>query len=244
VPSALLEYTLAMGRLFLSAPASVHAYPGSDPLVASRRVRGAPGYELHNVRICWASKPDLGGGNLQEKAPGRCTRVVSPLFSTLLEDRFGIRNYAVCSSNAGEQGMTINTGRALRFSSGFSVETFQLLDFLSKAADRRTGSALLQQYQAMSPHFHEKKGDEHIRRMIAESLGSFALFEKSLSPRVRRQLKQVYQDLDLEPHYPRVYPALQDLPVLVDEMFVDRYKLLQDRHRSDTLADAEESCVS
>ncbi len=137
--------------------------------------------------------------------------------------------------------MTIKAGRALRFSSGFSVETFQLLDFLSKAADRRTRSAILQQYQSKSPHFHEKKGEEHIRKLIAESLGSFFLFEKLLSRRVRRQLKQVYRDLDLE----LVYPALQNLPMPVDKRFINRYKLFQDKRGYDVLLAGEEvPCVS
>ncbi len=61
---------------------------------------------------------------------GRCTRVVSPLFNELLEGWFGMSGYAISSSNAGEQGMTVKTAISLRFSSGFSVETFQLLDLL------------------------------------------------------------------------------------------------------------------
>lgn len=245
VPSALLEYTFAMGRLFLSAPVTSYAYAGSDALVADGRAQGGSDHVLHNVRICWASKPDLGNRNLYEKVLGRCTSVVSPLLNFLLEDRFGMRDSSISASNAGEQGMTINTARSLRFSSGFSVETFQLLDFLSKAASRHTRSAILQQYQSKSPHFHDKKGDEHIRRMIAESLGSFFLFEKFLSRKVRRQVWQVYQDLDLELIYPAVYPALKDLPVQTDESFVDRYKLFQDTGSRDVLLDGEGvSCAS
>src|SRR5260221_9870234 len=144
VPSALLEYTFAMGRLFLSAPVRSHASAGSAAPGADGRAQG--GSTLHNVRICWASKPELGEGNLHEKVLGRCTSVVSPLLNVLLEDRFGIRDSSISVSNAGEQGMTINTARSLRFSSRFSVETFQLLDLLSKATDRHTRSVILQQY--------------------------------------------------------------------------------------------------
>jgi len=104
---------------------------------------------------------------------------------------------------------------------------------------------MLQQYQSQSPHFHEKKGDEHIRKMIAESLGSFFLFEKLLSRKVRRQVWQVYQDLDLELRYPTVYPALKDLPVQADEPFVDRYKLFRETGSQDVLLDGESvSCIS
>jgi mannosyl-3-phosphoglycerate synthase len=244
VPSALLEYTLAMSRLFMSAPTT---YSGADALVVGGQIDGGAFPDLHNVRICWSSKPALGNGDMHKKLLGRCTRVVSPLFSTLLEDRFGIRNYAIYSSNAGEQGMTMKTAKALRFSSGFSVETFQLLDFLCKASESgsHAGSAILQQYQSKSPHFHDKKGDDHIKKMIAESLGCFFLFERFLSRRVRRQLQQVYKDLNLELMYPVVYPSLQDIPILGSEAFVDQYKLFKDEDSREMLFAGEEvPCAS
>jgi hypothetical protein len=242
VPSALLEYTLALSRLFMSSYTKI-ADQESDTLVMGRRLaddvfaeparegRGgvwsgastnwtAP--DLHNVRICWASKPALGSGNLQEKLLGRCTRVVSPIFSTLLNECFGIQDYTIISSNAGEQAMTMKTARALRFSSKFSVETFQMLDFLFQAQSR---SAILQQYQAHSPHFHDKKDDEHIKKMIAESLGTFFFFDKWLPRKVKRQLRQVYAELSLDFVSPVIYPALQDLPLVSDETFVSHYKL-------------------
>jgi len=228
VPSALLEYTLAMGRLFLSARASAFAFAGNEALVIGEQAQNRSGQALHMVRMCWASKPDLSRRDFREKVLGRCTSIVSPVFSTLLEVCFDLHDYPIVTSNAGEQGMTIETARALRFSSGFSVETFQLLDLLAKAAENRSRSVLFQQYQAKSPHFHEKKGDEHIRKMIAESLGSFFHFKPLLSRKLLAQLRQVYQELDLEVVYPTVYPALQDLPALVDTTLMHRYQLFQE----------------
>ncbi len=61
VPSALLEYTFAMGRLFLSAPVRSYASAGSAALGEDGHAQGGSGPALHNVRICWASKPELGG---------------------------------------------------------------------------------------------------------------------------------------------------------------------------------------
>jgi mannosyl-3-phosphoglycerate synthase len=229
VPSALLEYTLALSRLFMCRGVINRARTDqeSDTLVMGRRLADWTAPDLHNVRICWASKPALGssppiyrGGNLQEKLLGRCTRVVSPIFSTLLDECFGIRDYTIVSSNAGEQAMTMKTAKTLRFSSKFSVETFQMLDFLFHA---QSANAILQQYQAHSPHFHDKKDDEHIKKMIAESLGTFFFFDKWLPRKVKRQLRQVYAELGLEFVSPVVYPALQDLPLVSDETFVSRY---------------------
>jgi mannosyl-3-phosphoglycerate synthase len=241
VPSALLEYTFAMGRLFLSAEARPSAAPGRNPQIVGEANCHELDQVLHNVRICWASKPDREG-TLSEKVLGRCTSVVSPLVNELLEDHFGLRDASLAVSNAGEQGMTIATAQALRFSSGFSVETFQLLDLLSKVADRQTRGTL-QQYQARSPHFHEKKGDAHIREMIAESLGGFFLFEPFLSRHVLRQVWQVYQDLALEIRYPTVYPALKDLQVQADEVSMERYRLFGEMASREALLEEDVSCA-
>jgi Mannosyl-3-phosphoglycerate synthase (osmo_MPGsynth) len=226
VPSALLEYTLAMSRLFMSAPFPTLCRE-CDTFIVQRQTEGEAAPELHNVRICWSSKPALDSEDWDARIVGRCTRIVSPLFNSLLEEWFGIHNHAICSSNAGEQGMTIKTAITLRFSSGFSVETFQLLDLLVNATGRRdiAERIILQQYLSKSPHFHDKKGDEHIKKMIEQSLGSFFHFEESLPDSVKRQLWMVYNELCLDLVIPSLYPPLQDLPLMRIESFMDRYSL-------------------
>src|SRR6266487_501577 len=244
VPSALLEYTLAMSRLFMSATSKVRSSIYNIQIVDGRAEREASSC-LHNVRICWSSKPELGSETLDAKRPGRCTRIVSPLFSDLLKAWFGIRNHAISSSNSGEQGMTIKTALALRFSSGFSIETFQLLDLLFNATKRKdqVGSVVIEEYLSQSPHFHEKKGDEHIKKMIAESLGSFFLFERILPGGVKRQLRMVYNDLGLELVYPVVYPPLQDLSIASNSAFADQYKLFEDVDHQ-VMSFADQQCHS
>ena len=195
------------------------------------------GADLHNVRICWSSKPELNNGHLDTRIMGRCTRVVSPLFNELLEGWFGIDGYQVSSSNAGEQAMTVKTAFSLRFSSGFSVETFQLIDLLFQA-QKQKGSAeriLLQQYLSKSPHFHEKKEDEHIKKLIEESLGSFFHFEESLPDNVKRQLRIVYDELCLDFVIPSLYPSLQDLQIKRIERFMDQYSLSTEADYQDAL---------
>ncbi len=218
VPNALLEYTLAMSKLFMQSYMT-HAQDDQDLRY------------LQNVRICWASKPSIGSGSLAPGVLGRCTRVVSPLFTTLIAEWFGVRDRTIITSNAGEQGFTMETIQALRFSSGYSVETLQMLDLLSKAlsttGQARPDHVLLQQYQAQSPHFHEKRDDEHIKRMIADSLGAFLYFEQWLAPDTKRQLWSIYHELDLEMSRPVVYPALQELSLAAKNIYVDDYRLLE-----------------
>ena len=223
VPCALLEYTLAMGSLFLSSPPSYASLDSDTP-------------PLHNVRICWASKPSMKNGALENTLSGRCTRVISPIVTTLLTEWFGWSNDTIISSNAGEQAMTIQTAAALRFSSGFSVETLQLLDlfFQALAARGSRSKVLLQQYQSQSPHFHTKKEDEHIRQMIAVSLGSFLVFQEYLPPRVEDHLLRVRDELHLDPACPRVYPPLRSLDLEGDEVFVSRYRVCEKTEEQET----------
>ncbi len=193
--------------------------------------------DLHNVRICWSSKPELKNVRLDTRILGRCTRVVSPLLNEILEGWFGIDGCQISSCNAGEQGMTVKTAFSLRFSSGFSVETFQLIDLLFQA-QKRKGSAegiLLQQYLSKSPHFHEKKEDEHIKKLIEESLVSFFHFEESLPDNVKCQLRIVYDELCLDFVIPSLYPSLQALQIKRIERFMDQYSLFTESDYQDAL---------
>lgn len=211
--------------------------PDRDTIVIRGQAGKQVDADLHNVRICWSSKPELNNGHLDTRIMGRCTRVVSPLFNDLLDGWFGIGNYEISSSNAGEQGMTVKTAISLRYSSGFSVETFQLLDLLLHA-HKRNGSAegiILQQYLSKSPHFHDKKGDEHIKKMIEQSLGSFFHFKESLPDNVKRHLRMVYDELCLDLVIPSLYPPLQDLPLERIEKFMDRYSLFAEADCQDAL---------
>ena len=213
VPSALLEYTLAMAKLFTTANLT---HDNIGPQVKP---------DLHNIRICWASKPDYTNNFQTPKILGRCTRVVSPLFNDLLLSWFGQSQQSIISSNAGEQGLSIKTAKTLRFSSGYSVETFQLLDFLFHLYQNQSQVGIFQQYQAKSPHFHDKKDDGHIQKMIEQSLGCFFLFEEFLSTQVKQHLQEIYETLNLELQKPTVYPPLKDFKN--DQLLFESFRLFE-----------------
>lgn len=213
-PSALLEYTLAMSQLFM---------PPADAYPLGRRSRGYPERApLHNVRVCWASKPTYDGVSFAPQPPilGRCTQVIAPLCDELLRMWQPQSAQRLLTPNAGEQGMTMATAMALRFSSGFSIETFQLLELAftgvrSARFQRAAGppSARLQQYLSGSPHFHEKKDEAHIRGMIAESLGSFLAFRRHLPPHLISRIATLARELDLRLARAVTYPAISRLPL-------------------------------
>jgi len=221
MPSALLEYTFAMARLFTRAHAGASGLE-VNPITGGEDTCDYP--RLHNVRICWASKPSLNGESVKIQQLGRCSKVVSPLVSQIFTE-VGRTPTTIVTSNAGEQGMTLRTATALRFTSKYSIESFQLLELFARGLAGASGPVLLQQYQAQSAHFHEKGDDEHIKMMIAQSLGCFSLFPTLISPGVDEEVRRVCDHLAISPELPRVYPALETIGVLEDSTFLQRYDL-------------------
>ncbi len=217
-PSALLEYILAMGQLFTSSAGVYSSYRGYREYP-----EGAP---LHNIRVCWASKPHYDGVTFtpQPHAHGRCTQVIAPLCDDLLRAWMPDLTQQLLTPNAGEQGMTMAAAMALRFSSGFSIETFQLLElaFISASA---TSRVRLQQYLSGSPHLHEKKDEAHIRGMIAESLGSFLAFRRHLPPYLLSRIMELASELDIHPARPTTYPAISRLPLARHGDFPTQFRL-------------------
>lgn len=217
-PSALLEYILAMGQLFTARPThATHAaaYPLRPGFLDFwDHAERAP---LHNVRICWASKPTYDGVTFipQPHTLGRCTQVMAPLCDDLLRAWRPDLTERLLTPNAGEQGMTMETATTLRFSSGFSIETFQLLELAYAGMWRGDGTApvRLQQYLSGSPHLHEKKDDEHISGMIAESLASFLVFENHVPHDVLARITELARDLDICLTPPTTYPPIRRLPL-------------------------------
>ncbi|TMC22698.1 MAG: hypothetical protein E6J34_05415 [Chloroflexi bacterium] len=221
VPNALMEYTLAMSRLFME----------------EYMTRSCETEKFHNVRICWSSKPALGCNCITPGIAECCTQVVSSIMTKLLAAWFDIEDRTIISANAGEQGFAMDTLQALRFSSGYSIETFQLLDLLAKAllpaTQLQPAHVILQQYQAQSPHFHEQRDTEHIKRLIAESLGSFYCFQELLPADIVQQLRQTQYELSLQSCPPLVYPALRELSLEKNERFVNHYRLFEDNDTID-----------
>jgi len=84
MPSALLEYTLALGTLFWSERSQdVLTQQESGSAAATATIS----HDLHTVRISWASKPDLYATAWDTPHLGRCSKVVAPVVNALLAER-------------------------------------------------------------------------------------------------------------------------------------------------------------
>ncbi|KLU91332.1 hypothetical protein MAPG_09853, partial [Magnaporthiopsis poae ATCC 64411] len=149
------------------------------------------------VRLSWRSKPKVRNGKLEFNKSGRSSRITNRWLNELLmaqgeadeEDRD-----IIATGNAGEHAMSLELGIKMRFASGFAVEPFQFLDIMEQFGGgnasipptkgktsttqnhrrrQRDQPPLVNvlQIETRNPHFHQDKGDEHVKDMWAQALG-------------------------------------------------------------------------
>ena len=211
MPSSLLEYTFGIATEL--AKTNSMALDGAET--------------LHNIRLAWASKVDFREPLPDGPVMGRCSAVVSPLITTIVESLFGAVSPPIRSPNAGEQAMSWDAVTTLRFSSGFSNEAFQLLDllFASVSSNGRPRRVLLQQFHSVNPHVHTKRNDEHIRNLVAQSVGGILAFRDSLPSSALLAVDSVAKRYGLDTIEPTVYPPIQSLAPGTCSFSVSAYRL-------------------
>jgi mannosyl-3-phosphoglycerate synthase len=211
MPSSLLEYTF-----------------GIAAELAKTNSAASDGAEiLHNIRLAWASKVDFREPLPDRQVMGRCTAVVSPLVTAIVESLFGAVSAPIRSTNAGEQAMSWDAVTALQFSSGFSNETFQLLEllFASVSPNGRPRRVILQQFHSVNPHVHTKRNNEHIRNLVAQSLGGILAFHDRLPSSALLAVESVTKRYGLDAIEPTVYPSIKSLAPGTHSFSVRAYQL-------------------
>jgi mannosyl-3-phosphoglycerate synthase len=166
------------------------------------------------VRIKWNSKPKVCNGAIVFEPSGRSSVVVNKWMNRLVQAIAPTAPEALIQTgNAGEHAMSLSLAMSLRFSTGYAVEPFQLID-----ACERLDNVDIVQVQTRNPHFHDiSKGGKHIERMQVQGLST--IFHSSLTPPdLKEDLKQ-YLAKELpaslnangEPDQARMYPPILTL---------------------------------
>jgi mannosyl-3-phosphoglycerate synthase len=168
------------------------------------------------IRCIWKSKPYID--NLTKPKLGRCNSSISPIFDKLLlEWNYLEVNKNILCANSGEQSMNIYTLKNLKFSSGFSIETCQLLElFYYLFLEKR--ECYLIQYFSNEDFFHTKREDNHIDNMRNQSKSCFIKYDKYLTDEVMNLIKPT----DIQVRY---YPVIKDLPLLSSFVNISNYKI-------------------
>ena len=175
------------------------------------------------VRISWSSKPKIIENNLFFAKWGRASIITNRYINHLISHYTGFETEVIKTGNAGEHAMTIDLAMKLGWSTGYSIEPYQLVYLMEQfgGAVESTNSGSLSnivnvyQLETRNPHLHESKGEEHVQRMIESSLS--VIYHSQLCPDwLKSAIEQELQQRDILQEGKsipamRLYPPLENL---------------------------------
>jgi mannosyl-3-phosphoglycerate synthase len=182
------------------------------------------------VRISWHSKPKLRGGRLFFSRRGRTSELTNHFLNQLIGEYCGFGTEVVVTGNAGDHAFTLDLGLKLRLAGGFAVEPYEYLDLFEQFGGVLESphpgvmerSVSVTQIETRNPHFHDDKGDDHIRDMRLQAL--HALYHSPVClPSVRAEILDYLREQGRlaegeEPPRERIYPPVGTLAL---ERFCD-----------------------
>ena len=129
------------------------------------------------VRLHWRYKPKVMEDRLYFRKWGRVSEVTNKYLNMLLSINTGFETVIIKTGNSGEHAMSMKLAEILEFSTGYSIEPYQLVYLLEQFWNSNTkfkevlsSGVSIYQVETINPHVHEEKGEEHIKDMLLESL--------------------------------------------------------------------------
>ena len=131
------------------------------------------------IRVSWIYKPKISESGIYFSKWGRVSETTNYFLNSLISYYTGFETEVVRTGNSGEHCISVKLAELMNFSSGFSVETYEIVDLLEEFGgilptdnqDAMDKGVEVMQVETRNPHFHEEKGDAHLKEMINGSLG-------------------------------------------------------------------------
>jgi len=151
------------------------------------------------VRISWIYKPKVSQDGFYFAKWGRISEFTNKYLNALISHYTGFGTEIIKTGNAGEHAMSMKLAELLTYSSGFSIEPYELVNiieefggvFPSNYPEIINEGVDILQIETRNPHFHEDKGEQHLKEMLRDSL--FCIFSSKLCTQSIKQ--QILKDL-------------------------------------------------
>ncbi|AEA47330.1 mannosyl-3-phosphoglycerate synthase [Archaeoglobus veneficus] len=125
------------------------------------------------IRLHWKHKPKIVKSRLYFRKWGRVSEITNKYLNFLLSNCTGFETDIIKTGNAGEHAMTMELASIMCYSTGYSIEPYQLVYLLEEFGKGETecrdvvnsGVEILQ-IEMLNPHLHEEKGEKHIKDML------------------------------------------------------------------------------
>ncbi len=151
------------------------------------------------VRISWIYKPKWSesGQTHEMRKWGRVSEITNQYLNDLVSYYTGFETEVMRTGNSGEHCMSMKLAELLTYSSGFSVEPYEIVNILEEFGgilptenqDAMDKGIEVMQVETRNPHFHEEKGDDHLNEMVNGSLGCI-YHSKICPPRLRDKISE------------------------------------------------------
>jgi mannosyl-3-phosphoglycerate synthase len=147
------------------------------------------------IRVSWIFKPKMSETGLYFSKWGRVSELTNQHLNSLISYYTGFETEVMRTGNSGEHCMSIKLAELLTFSSGYSIEPYEIVNVLEEFGgiiptvnqDAMDKGVEVLQVETRNPHFHEDKGDDHLKEMMVSSLGSI-YHSKICPPKLREKI--------------------------------------------------------
>jgi mannosyl-3-phosphoglycerate synthase len=178
------------------------------------------------VRVSWIFKPKMSETGLYFSKWGRVSEMTNQHLNSLISYYTGFETEVMRTGNSGEHCMSLKLAELLTFSSGYSIEPYEIVNILEEFGgiiptlyqDAMDKGIEVMQVETRNPHFHEDKGDDHLKEMIVASLGS-VYHSKICPPKLREKIiealhsKGMLDEGQLEPPTPVKIEPFKDIDI-------------------------------
>lgn len=147
------------------------------------------------VRVSWIYKPKVSQDGLYFAKWGRISEFTNKYLNAIISHYTGFETEIIKTGNSGEHAMSLKLAELLTHSSGFSIEPYEIVNiieefggvFPSRYPEIVYEGIDILQVETRNPHFHEDKGEQHLKEMLRDSL--FCILSSRLStPTIKQQI--------------------------------------------------------
>ena len=179
------------------------------------------------VRISWIYKPKISETGLYFSKWGRVSEITNQHLNSLVSYYTGFETEVMRTGNSGEHCMSLKLAELLTYASGYAIEPYEIVNVLEEFGgiiptvnqDAMDKGVEIMQVETRNPHFHEDKGDDHLKEMVVGSLGSI-YHSKICPPKIREKIVEALRSKNMleesqqqEPCAPHKIEPFKDVDV-------------------------------
>ena len=179
------------------------------------------------IRVSWIYKPKISETGLYFSKWGRVSEITNQHLNSLVSYYTGFETEVMRTGNSGEHCMSLKLAELLTYSSGYAIETYEIVNVLEEFGgiiptanqEAMDKGVEVMQVETRNPHFHEDKGDDHLKEMVVGSLGSI-YHSKICPPKLREKVVEALRSKNMleenqqqEPPVPLKIEPFKDIDV-------------------------------